>query len=870
MKRKTILSNLKKITFGFALGLLSFSVNSQEQFSKEYGGVIVDDLRTPILKETDGSFVIAGMIAGTGTNRGVQITKTNNQGVVIWSKKYSPPSDFISVTKILKNVSNQYVIIGTMGNLKSIGGAPSLGYGVFLFKTDTNGNYIAGSEKTVFPYNSSTGNGGFVVNDARSMIRGNKMVGFTNEYVLAGQTSINFIPTSYIVVLNANFGVVYSSYLDLGNYSKTEITSVIDIPGAGNSTAGYIVASNIEGSPSTLVRLNTNLTKSTTVFESSYTATGITSKMFISDLERTSDGNYVAAGSYFYTSSSYTSAYAASLLKINSNLDLLWHKTYSINTVNTFKDQLCYDVCTTSDGGYALTGNMWSGSAYSDAMFLIRTNSSGASLFGKKYQPSGVQTFGNTVIQANDGGFGIIGENKGNHKLLFVKTNNLGQTCQNVSNIVNNDQTYPMHRNTSDNYISTSVTTPVLSPTNPFTTYLPEVTGCLYIETMCATFNSTITGSSNFCSSSNLNLTGGVDVTSSGFYNIISYKWDILESDGVGTIIPGGYTSLGSTITGSPGSYTIVGSTLPCDKYYVVRLTTNSQNCGFDSSDKIIHVDCQPSINAGADFTICNGEAVVLNFTSTTWPVSLFQSGIAFSIASLTSSPYHIISVPTSTTTYTLTSGANGTCLGASDAVIMNVVNANPAFIFNYSSDVTAFVSGTANYSNPYNSWTLYKLDEITGTPIQVGSTYTNVANVSYGPLPITFSSGATITYQLCHTAAAGDLNTKYSCPQTICHQSGNKSHTTTESHQSSIDNDLNETISISPNPTNGKINIDLNDVSAEKVVIYNMLGKIVSETIVTDNKKTIDIDLTDLPASIYMIHVHTDGEVILKKVIKN
>ncbi|GEM_PF-6996791 len=76
--------------------------------------------------------------------------------------------------------------------------------------------------------------------------------------------------------------------------------------------------------------------------------------------------------------------------------------------------------------------------------------------------------------------------------------------------------------------------------------------------------------------------------------------------------------------------------------------------------------------------------------------------------------------------------------------------------------------------------------------------------------------------------------------------------------------------ISISPNPTNGKFNIDLNDVTAEKVIIYNMLGKVVSETSVTENARSLDIDLSELPASVYMVHVHTGSEVILKKVIKN
>ena len=75
----------------------------------------------------------------------------------------------------------------------------------------------------------------------------------------------------------------------------------------------------------------------------------------------------------------------------------------------------------------------------------------------------------------------------------------------------------------------------------------------------------------------------------------------------------------------------------------------------------------------------------------------------------------------------------------------------------------------------------------------------------------------------------------------------------------------------ILPNPTNVKFSIDLSEVSAEKVVVYDMLGKVVSEQKVTENARNIEVDLTELPASIYMVHVHmAGGEVILKKVTKN
>ena len=366
----------------------------------------------------------------------------------------------------------------------------------------------------------------------------------------------------------------------------------------------------------------------------------------------------------------------------------------------------------------------------------------------------------------------------------------------------------------------------------------------------------------NTCYGSPLLLNGSVitDGTS-----IKSYVWTIY--DNLNNIVFTSPSILNST---TPlGTYTLPTS-LPVGNYTAVLTVYNCIN-SFNSTNQIsFSILSTPKISAFSSIICYGAGSAEINFTSSTWPVYVFQNGIPFSIGLANSSPFILPSVPTTSTSYVLTNSSSGICASASVPVQVTVFNNDPDFNFNYNVGTTGTVTGTPYFSNNLNSWTLYQLPEFGGAPVQYGATISSTLlnPVNFTNLPLTYSSGAVITYQLCHTASG---SVKKPCPQTICKQSG-RSHLSIQSEmesKSSIKNALNE-ISISPNPTNGKFNINLNDVSAEKVVVYNLLGKVVSETTVTENARSLDIDLSELPASVYMVHVHTGGEVIMKKVIKN
>jgi len=117
-------------------------------------------------------------------------------------------------------------------------------------------------------------------------------------------------------------------------------------------------------------------------------------------VQETSDGGFILAGE--------TESYGAGLadvylVRTNSFGDTLWTKTYG----GTDSD-VGFSVQETSDGGYIITGWTWSFGAGSVDVYLIRTNSSGDTLWTRTYGDS-LDDFGTSVQQTSDGGYIITG-----------------------------------------------------------------------------------------------------------------------------------------------------------------------------------------------------------------------------------------------------------------------------------------------------------------------------------------------------------------------------------------------------------------------------------------------------------------------------
>lgn len=229
-----------------------------------------------------------------------------------------------------------------------------------------------------------------------------------------------------------------------------------------------------------------------------------------------------------------------------------------------------------------------------------------------------------------------------------------------------------------------------------------------------------------------------------------------------GAVCPGGSVNLTSSLAGGTYSWTgpngftssvqnpsnVVVPSTPGNYTYTVTVTQAGATC---TASTTVVVNSIPSVNAGADQTICAGQSVTLNATgasSYSWDNGV-TNGVSFS--------------PVATTTYTVTgTGANG-CVNT-DQVIVNVttlpiVNAGADQTICAGSQVTLSGSGATSYTwdNGVTNGTAFSPTvtttyTVTGT-IAGGCQNTDQVVVTVNPLPTvdagsnqTICAGAQVT----------------------------------------------------------------------------------------------------------------------------
>lgn len=146
----------------------------------------------------------------------------------------------------------------------------------------------------------------------------------------------------------------------------------------------------------------------------------------VNSIQNTTDGNMIMGGTKLNGSNSSKMA----LIKINGNGGWLWTKTFS----SSFQCQ-AEKAIQTSDGGYAIFGiRDWDlmNQFASGKLYLVKTNSSGDSLWAKNYGvPAGWQR-GHDMIELSGGGYMLAGESynsvSGVGGSIIIRTNASGDT----------------------------------------------------------------------------------------------------------------------------------------------------------------------------------------------------------------------------------------------------------------------------------------------------------------------------------------------------------------------------------------------------------------------------------------------------------
>jgi len=140
-------------------------------------------------------------------------------------------------------------------------------------------------------------------------------------------------------------------------------------------------------------------------------------------LQQTSDGGYIIAAVTLSFGAGYFDVY---LLKTDSLGDTLWTHTYGGSD-----DDRGYSVRQTSDGGYIIAGGTDSFGAGDSSVYLVKTDSSGDTLWTRTYGGSD-SDMGYSVRQTSDGGYVIAGDTEsfgaGGGDVYLLKIDSSGNT----------------------------------------------------------------------------------------------------------------------------------------------------------------------------------------------------------------------------------------------------------------------------------------------------------------------------------------------------------------------------------------------------------------------------------------------------------
>jgi len=169
------------------------------------------------------------------------------------------------------------------------------------------------------------------------------------------------------------------------------------------------------------------------------------------DIQQTIDGGYIIVGK---TNSFGAGAFDLWLIKTDSYGDINWTKTYGGNS-----DDEGRSVQRTSDGGYIIIGNIKPVSINDEDIWLLKTNELGDTLWTKIFGDYSWDK-GYSVQQTSDGGYIVVGFTKsfgaGSKDIWLIKTDSSGDTLWTKTfGTAWDDEGYDVYQTKDDGYIIT-------------------------------------------------------------------------------------------------------------------------------------------------------------------------------------------------------------------------------------------------------------------------------------------------------------------------------------------------------------------------------------------------------------------------------
>ena len=365
-----------------ALTLFIFSLFFQTHFAqapdtmwtKKIGGSN-DEIGSCIQQTTDGGYIVAGHTQSFGVGLDdIWLIKTNAAGDTLWTRTYGG-TEYDYCYYVQQTSDGGYLLIGETDSFD-----PTYWF-AWIIKTNSFGDTlwtnVIGESRHYFARSGLEISGGGYLFTGRTKATG------------AGQEDL------WLVKLDAGGDTVWTK--TIGGGDDEQGISIQQTNDGGFIIAGVTKSFGAGDYDAWLIRSDPT---GDTIWTKTF---GGSSRDFAYDVQQTNDNGFIIAGmtESFGYANNFSDVW---LIKTNSNGDTLWTKTFGgIDRDGAFA------LHQTSDGGYILVGFTDSFGAGNYDVWLIKTNSSGDSLWTSTY--GGIfYDYGRSVEQTDDGGYIIAGD----------------------------------------------------------------------------------------------------------------------------------------------------------------------------------------------------------------------------------------------------------------------------------------------------------------------------------------------------------------------------------------------------------------------------------------------------------------------------
>jgi len=358
---------------GFVFIFCTRSLNAQSPdtaWTKTIGGTDYD-LGYSVQQTNDGGYIIAGYTESYGAgDYDVYLIKTDSSGDTLWTRTFGG-TEYDPGFSVQQTTDGGYVVAGSTN---SYGGSSD----IYLIKTDSGGDTtwtraFGGTDYDAGYFVQQTNDEGYIITGL-TLSYG---AGGADVYLIKTDSSGDTLWTKTFGGYEWEYGFSVQQTIDDGYI----VTGFTDSYGAGVDDV-YLIKTDLNGD---------------TLWTRTYGGYNHDAGYFA---QQTADGGYIVAG----TTESYGSGGEdVYLIKTNSGGDAMWTKI-----IGGTEYDGGHSIQQTIDGGYIVAGYTQSyGSGGSD-VYLIKTDSSGDTLWTKTI--GGIQNdTGEFIRQTADAGYIVIG-----------------------------------------------------------------------------------------------------------------------------------------------------------------------------------------------------------------------------------------------------------------------------------------------------------------------------------------------------------------------------------------------------------------------------------------------------------------------------